>query len=58
MLLFILVGWKIFALEVELTSPLAEEVKDAAVVIPWAMVVSYFLNSGTLQPLLVNMSLH
>lgn len=25
----------------------AEEVKDAAVVIPWAMVVSYFINAGT-----------
>ena len=30
----------------------AEEVKDASVVIPWAMVVSYFLNAGNSYPLL------
>ena len=24
----------------------AEEVRDASIVIPWAMVVSYFLNAG------------
>lgn len=30
----------------ELRVCLAEEVKDAAVVIPWAMVVSYFVNAG------------
>ena len=31
---------------VELMSCLAEEVRDASIVIPWAMVVSYFLNAG------------
>ena len=30
----------------------AEEVRDASIVIPWAMVVSYFLNAGTSCPLL------
>ena len=30
----------------------AEEVRDASIVIPWAMVVSYFLNAGTFRPFL------
>ena len=28
----------------------AEEVRDASIVIPWAMVVSYFLNAGIPRP--------
>ena len=37
---------------------LAEEVKDAAVVIPWAMIVSYFLNSGEILPSLAVIGLY
>ena len=46
MLLFTLVSWKSKVSQHQLRARLAEEVKDAAVVIPWAMVVSYFLNAG------------
>lgn len=49
MLLFTLVGRTMFVREIELRILLAEEVKDAAIVIPWAMVVSYFLNAGSLS---------
>lgn len=37
---------------VELMTCSAEEVRDASIVIPWAMVVSYFLNAGISCPLL------
>ena len=50
MLLFTLVSRKYEVSQHQLRARLAEEVKDAAVVIPWAMVVSYFLNAGNFRP--------
>ena len=45
--LFILVSLGVDVALSKLRICSAEEVKDAAVVIPWAMVVSYFINAGT-----------